>query len=1358
MTAIDDAVALAAGLQQTRNAFGLIITSRGGTIPAGSSLSDYPPLVEGVIEAVSASGEIIAERTLRITIVGGNGPFVINWGDTTSTALGFDPGDDPAPIRVAQHTYANFAEYQATVTDLSASSLVNASFVPVFAVVSLVISDIATREVTLTLINGSPDYTIDWGDGSTDTVQDELVATHEYAAAGDYTVTITDDDLTEITAFIAVTAAPVVTATNSAPLTRTVTATIAGGTGPFEFDWGDSTTTETSERVVSHSYATSGSKTITVTDAFARTDDVAITVPTPVSVTAAATDTTNHIATLTITPGQSPYTIDWGDSSVSTGVTATGPTHDYAAAGDYAITVTDANGWVATTAVNFAITGGALSITAIESGDYKAKVTINGGTGPFQIQWDQGGNNLPAQTGVTDRVVEYTYAGQYSGSRVIRVTDSLGAISNYTLDISSQVTEKTAWQCTMLIGQQHAPAATQLIGFQRTPTVRFGDISPVAVADGDTTRLVFAYNGGTNHVRMTFDGGQLAGVTTVDVEVEDILDLTELTWDSVNNRYWAAVAGSYDLARAKLGQQVGVSGLPTATVNQVPRWRSMYHSSALSAARPANLPQYLDYRFEGESPQFFISGCIAPTIKAGETHPRIIFCQDIAGPFGSSDGLVTLVPLEGANLRAVYCTGIQFDPDNPDRIIGVFGEQNIPHCVPGVYLRDPTTKSWSLKRRAQRGGADMESSRNQAHNNLLTIWPKGTGTAWDERQVNYLEVESNLGTMTADAHFYRSFDGGETFTQQAALPTAMLRANWYNLIQTGVNTFYAYGTAGEWRTTNGGTSWTQTRTGRVITGWHDPDDANHRIISVSAGSTATGGLWRTTNNGGAWTQILAAANTGSFAVSPKDGDFRHIWVGFEGGNVPAPWVQRWDTTDDPVTTIRAAGTFSATGWNRGNHDFLSDALNSHDDGTTMGRAQTQLLADPVDPHRCYMSGDANFFWTNRSSGTATDSGRDWIRGGAGYHGVNPQSVAVCPTNSDIQAIGVGDVQFMRTANRWKTSERIKLSPADETALVAAFGAGGSRNPRVADLCILPHDSTVPVGYRGRCVIAIGNETDAQTCGYWDPGDANLTMFLSRTLAAGGGLGIRRFVAMDAADPSIIYNGRNRSTDYGDTYTRLFAGGRTLVGVSAQTGGRIFCLSSNFLTLDRSDSGGADSSWVTWIDGSTDFPTGISWRAQYTNQYRQFGVKLSPHDDTKTLIWVNRTGGGQDLALVSGYTTPTILPLNLFGQSPLNGAAVNKEAPFACWCPSNPRVIYAQVSSIGDPRIWRGTFAADYASITWENWSFNLSRTCNAYRMWPGAENEVYALSGVGTKVMFGTDGPRAGGLWLRAPSLVAPPF
>jgi PKD repeat protein len=126
----------------------------------------------------------------------------------------------------------------------------------------------------------------------------------------------------------------VLTATNKLHATATMT----GGDGPFSVDWGDSSTSSVKGRVSTHTYATAGPFTITVTADNGDTATDSVTTIAPPVADFVFTPTGLSVAFNDTTTGQTSRNWDWGDGTAD-GTTAD-PTHVYGAAGTYTVTYT----------------------------------------------------------------------------------------------------------------------------------------------------------------------------------------------------------------------------------------------------------------------------------------------------------------------------------------------------------------------------------------------------------------------------------------------------------------------------------------------------------------------------------------------------------------------------------------------------------------------------------------------------------------------------------------------------------------------------------------------------------------------------------------------------------------------------------------------------------------------------------------------------------------------------------------------------------------------------------------------------------------------------------------------------------
>lgn len=215
-------------------------------------------------------------------------------GDATIAEYRWDFGDGSPEVtgEAAAHTYAATGSYTVTLTVVDSNGL-SETFtrtVDVTGPNTAPSAEIATDISGLTATadgSGSSDadgqivsYDWDWGDGESSTGQ---VASHPYAAAGDYTVTLTVTDdrggTAQKTAQVTVTHAAPTAQFTTAASGRSVdvdggdSAASEGATLSYSWDWGDGT--EVSEgRAASHSYEDDGDYdiTLTVTDSLGSTD------------------------------------------------------------------------------------------------------------------------------------------------------------------------------------------------------------------------------------------------------------------------------------------------------------------------------------------------------------------------------------------------------------------------------------------------------------------------------------------------------------------------------------------------------------------------------------------------------------------------------------------------------------------------------------------------------------------------------------------------------------------------------------------------------------------------------------------------------------------------------------------------------------------------------------------------------------------------------------------------------------------------------------------------------------------------------------------------------------------------------
>lgn len=250
---------------------------------------------------------------------------------------------------------------------------------------------------------GAPNYTFAWLDPANNVISNSQTFVVCPTNTTTYTAQVTNQTCSGpivVTDQITVTISPgnMTIAMSSTPSlcnnsTGTATATPTG-TGPFTYNWqpaGQTTPTITS--------VSAGTYTCTVTDAngCSSTQTIIVTSSSSNTVTLTAQTNilcnggTNGAATVTVSGGQPPYAYAWAPSG------GNNPTANGLAAGNYTVTVTDANNCTSTQTVIITQPPALLlSITQVNVACFgmangSATATVSGGTGSSTYLWQPAG-------------------------------------------------------------------------------------------------------------------------------------------------------------------------------------------------------------------------------------------------------------------------------------------------------------------------------------------------------------------------------------------------------------------------------------------------------------------------------------------------------------------------------------------------------------------------------------------------------------------------------------------------------------------------------------------------------------------------------------------------------------------------------------------------------------------------------------------------------------------------------------------------------------------------------------------------------------------------------------------------------
>ncbi len=363
------------------------------------------------------------DGSITIDIFGGTPDYTINWGVGTETT------------NLSSHQISDLfaGDYTITVIDSHGCSANLGSITISEPVASLEVTlssftDVACHggndgSITLNIAGGTPDYTINWGVGSTTTD----LSSHQISGlfAGDYTITVVDSHgcsanlgpitISEPVASLEVTLSSSTDVSCYGGNDGYISLDITGGTAPYDISWsGDGTG---SENDISYPlYETPGLATGTYS----------FTVVDANNCTSATSGTISQPNPLVASSVADPILCNGGTTSVT--VSATGGTGAYTgtgvinnvSAGTYSYTVTDANNCSAVTNITI---GQPNPLVASSSA---GSILCNGGTTSVTVS-ATGGTGAYTGTGVINNVSAGTY------SYTVTDANNCSAVTNITI-------------------------------------------------------------------------------------------------------------------------------------------------------------------------------------------------------------------------------------------------------------------------------------------------------------------------------------------------------------------------------------------------------------------------------------------------------------------------------------------------------------------------------------------------------------------------------------------------------------------------------------------------------------------------------------------------------------------------------------------------------------------------------------------------------------------------------------------------------------------------------------------------------------------------------------------------------------
>ena len=428
-----------------------------------------------------------ASGTAIVSANGGTAPYNVSWNGPVSGA----PAGNEINTAGTNYTIPNLTvgTYSVTITDANGcTQTINAVNItqpqaPLAIAASNIINNLCfganAGSVTITASNGTAPYQIAWnGTVNGNPAGNEIALSGgnyliPNLPAGNFTATLTDDNgCTTSTPFVITQPTLIAISNTLTPVlchggnTGTATLTISGATAPYNIAWngpvsgspiGNEIQNSTGSYLINNLLA--GTYSVTITDANGCDSTITLNITQPIAPLALAQSNVNNnpcfggnIGSVLITAsnGTAPYNISWngpvsGDPVGNEILNSGGNyTVNNLLAGNYTLTLTDANGCSSTsplsitqppTAVNIAQSN-IVNVLCFGQANGAVTITASNGTAPYNISWNGPVSGDPVGNEILSSGNNYTVNGLVAGNYTVTLTDNLGCNINTNLTIT----------------------------------------------------------------------------------------------------------------------------------------------------------------------------------------------------------------------------------------------------------------------------------------------------------------------------------------------------------------------------------------------------------------------------------------------------------------------------------------------------------------------------------------------------------------------------------------------------------------------------------------------------------------------------------------------------------------------------------------------------------------------------------------------------------------------------------------------------------------------------------------------------------------------------------------------------------
>lgn len=410
-----------------------------------------------------------ANGIINIITNNGTAPFTYQWNNN-------DIGNTPNANSLEAGNYTVLVTDNVGCTALQTVTLEDAGLPNI----SLTGTEPSCNEMGLVAANisgGTAPYDLQWNTG-------ETTENIEVSESGEYILTVIDANgctsmqAIEIESEVDL---PIVTVSSQAVCegeTSIATASVSGGTAPYQIEWSDGQTGETANDLSANVFYE-----IEVTDANGCKTSSSFSVEVYDSVEAVdfeATDAScngnNGILAATAMGGTAPFSYDWNTGDTNQQI-------ENLEAGTYSVIVTDANGCTIVAEYELQNLGAPnIELSATEpncNSEGTIAANISGGTAPYTLQWN---------TGETDENINISEGGNYT----LEVTDASGCVTTQTIEVEAN-TELPSLELSFSqpCGDELGSAFIEVSGGSEPYTIEWGNGQTGENADGLLTGVFY---------------------------------------------------------------------------------------------------------------------------------------------------------------------------------------------------------------------------------------------------------------------------------------------------------------------------------------------------------------------------------------------------------------------------------------------------------------------------------------------------------------------------------------------------------------------------------------------------------------------------------------------------------------------------------------------------------------------------------------------------------------------------------------------------------------------------------------------------------------------------------------------------